>query len=66
MLSNGRFREFSRADRCVRFFSAGHGGVIGVMAHSQSLAQPSQQIEAAKSGVNAGLANFSDIAEKAG
>src|SRR6202140_1289556 len=37
-----------------------------VMAHSQSPAPPSQQGSAAKSAVSPGLANFSDVAEKAG
>ena len=37
-----------------------------VIAHSQSPAPASPQASAAKSAVNAGLANFSDIAEKAG
>jgi hypothetical protein len=40
--------------------------VFSLTAHSQSAAQPSQQVPAAKSSVNPGLANFSDIAEKAG
>jgi enediyne biosynthesis protein E4 len=40
--------------------------LFSVMAHSQSTAQPSPQNLAAKSAVNTGLANFSDIAEKAG
>src|SRR6202140_4723849 len=48
------------------FFLLAMVALFSVVAHSQSLAQPSRQIEAAKSGVNAGLANFSDIAEKAG
>jgi len=38
----------------------------GVVVHSQSPAQPWQQVPAAKSAVNPGLANFNDIAEKAG
>jgi hypothetical protein len=57
------FRE--RIGTCV-FFLLGVVALFSVVAHSQSPAQASQQIEAAKSGVNAGLANFSDIAEKAG
>src|ERR1700693_2418585 len=48
------------------FFLLGVAALFSVMAHSQSAAQPSQQVPAAKRGVNAGLANFSDIAEKAG
>src|ERR1700736_1399779 len=48
------------------FFLLAVVALFSVVAHSQSSAKPSQQIEAAKSGVNAGLANFGDIAEKAG
>jgi hypothetical protein len=50
---------------CV-FFLPGMVALFSVMAHSQSPAQASQQATAAKSVVNPGLANFSDIAEKAG
>jgi hypothetical protein len=55
----------ARICRCV-FFLLGVVTVFSLMAHSQSAAQPSQQVPAAKSSVNPGLANFSDIAEKAG
>jgi hypothetical protein len=56
---------------CVRiwagiFWLLGVALFSGVMAHSQSPAPPSQPGSAAKSGVIPGLANFSDIAEKAG
>src|ERR1700688_627166 len=57
------FRE--RIGTCV-FFLLAMVALFGVMAHSQSLAQPSQQIEAAKSSVNPSSANFIDIADKAG
>jgi hypothetical protein len=55
----------ARICTCV-FFLLGVVTVFSLMAHSQSAAQPSQQVPAAKSSVNPGLANFSDIAEKAG
>jgi hypothetical protein len=55
----------ARMWRCV-FFLLGLGALLSVVAHSQSGAQPSQQSTASKSTVNPGLANFSDIAEKAG
>jgi hypothetical protein len=48
------------------FFLLGVVALFGVVAHSQSAAQPSQQVPAAKSAVISGLASFSDIAEKAG
>jgi hypothetical protein len=40
--------------------------LFNVVAHSQAPAQTSPQASAAKGAVTAGLANFSDIAEKAG
>jgi enediyne biosynthesis protein E4 len=55
----------ARICTCV-FFLLGVVTVFSLTAHSQSAAQPSQQVPAAKSSVNPGLANFSDIAEKAG
>src|SRR6202048_2962058 len=62
----GVFVSFrARIDTCV-FLLLGVVALFGVVAHSQSPVQPSQQIPAAKSAVTSGLANFSDIAEKAG
>jgi hypothetical protein len=55
----------ARIYTCV-FFLLGVAALFSVMAHSQSAAQPSQEVPAAKGSVNPGLANFSDIAEKAG
>src|SRR6202140_1853185 len=62
----GVFVSFrGRIGACV-FFLLGMVALFSVMAHSQSPAQVSQQAPAAKSALNPGLANFSDIAEKAG
>jgi hypothetical protein len=54
-----------RARSCP-VFCLGVVALFSVVAHSQPPAQSSQQASAAKSVVNPGLANFSDIAEKAG
>jgi enediyne biosynthesis protein E4 len=48
------------------FWLLGVMASFNVMAHSQAPAQTPPQASAAKSAVTAGLANFSDIAEKAG
>ncbi len=48
------------------FWLLGVMALFNVMAHSQAPAQTPPQASAAKSAVTAGLANFSDIAEKAG
>jgi hypothetical protein len=62
----GVFVSFrARIHTCV-FLLLGMVALFSVVAHSQSPAQPSQQIPAAKSAVTSGLPNFSDIAEKAG
>src|SRR3984893_6030590 len=56
-----------RARICLRvFWLLGVVSFFSVMSHSQSPAQPAQQNSAAKIAGNPGLANFSDIAEKAG
>jgi len=53
-------------ERACSVFCLGVAALFGVMAHSQSPEQAPQRAPAAKSSVNAELANFSDIAEKAG
>src|ERR1700688_2149362 len=55
----------ARIYTCV-FFLLGVAALFSVMAHSQSAAQPSQEVPAAKGSVNPSSANFIDIADKAG
>ena len=62
----GVFVSFRERIGTSIFFLLGVVALFSVVAHSQSQTQPSERVEAAKSGVNVGLANFSDIAEKAG
>jgi len=52
--------------RICPVFCLGVVALFSVVAHSQPPAQSSQQASAAKSVVNPGFANFSDIAEKSG
>src|ERR1700719_434009 len=62
----GVFVSFRGRTRTLVFWLLGVVVLFSGAAHAQSPAQPSPQTSAAKNGVNPGLANFSDIAEKAG
>ena len=62
----GVFVSFRARIRSCGFFLLGIGALFGLAAHSQSAAQTSQQVPVAKSAVTSVLADFSDIAEKAG
>src|ERR1700719_4503011 len=62
----GVFVSFRARIRSCGFFLLGIGALFGLAAHSQSAAQTSQQVPVAKSAVSSVLADFSDIAEKAG
>ena len=62
----GVFVSFRARIRTSFFWLLGVMVLFGGVAHSQSPAQTSPQASTAKPAVNPGLANFSDIAEKAG
>src|SRR5580704_4545838 len=62
----GVFVSFRGRIRTLGFWLLGVVVLFSGAGHAQSPAQSSPQTSATKNGVNPGLANFSDIAEKAG